>query len=100
MKRTSKVQLRRAGPSATATKLLGALLAVSLFLTCFASGELAELNEAARPLDEGVPQVAVMRLRNLLKSELSAADKKAVTAKLGEALLAAGDAEKALQVLQ
>ncbi|HEX8077115.1 MAG TPA: tetratricopeptide repeat protein [Chthoniobacterales bacterium] len=64
-----------------------------------AGAEIAGWDAAVRPLEEGVPQVAVMRLRELLKAELPAADKKTVTAKLGEALLAAGDAEQALKVL-
>src|SRR5205085_2821171 len=65
-----------------------------------AKAELAGLTDAVQPLEEGVPQVAVLRLQNLLNGELSASDRKVVSVKLGEALLAAGDAEKALQVLQ
>src|SRR5437763_4593863 len=62
--------------------------------------EIADWDAAVRPLDEGVPQVAVMRLRDILKRDLAAADKKTVTAKLGEALLASGEAEEGLKVLQ
>jgi outer membrane protein assembly factor BamD (BamD/ComL family) len=100
MKRTPHTQSCRVGCTSHRKRVLAAVLATGLFLSGIARGELAELNEAARPLDEGVPQVAVMRLRNLLGGELSAADKKAVTAKLGEALLAAGDPQKALEALQ
>lgn len=62
--------------------------------------EIPDWEAALRPLDEGVPQVAVMRLRNILGRDLSPADRKTVNAKLGEALLAAGDADEALKVLQ
>jgi outer membrane protein assembly factor BamD (BamD/ComL family) len=63
------------------------------------SAEIADWDAAIRPLDDGVPQVAVMRLRNILKRDLAGPDKKTATAKLGEALLAAGEAEEALKVL-
>jgi outer membrane protein assembly factor BamD (BamD/ComL family)/predicted negative regulator of RcsB-dependent stress response len=91
MKRKSKVERRN---------LVGAAFAVCFLIAQPANAELAELTEAVQPLEDGVPQVAVLRLQKLLTGELSASDKKAVSVKLGEALLAAGDAEKALQVLQ
>jgi outer membrane protein assembly factor BamD (BamD/ComL family) len=100
MKRSPYVQSSRPGRSSHLKWALGAFLTTGLFFSDLARSEWTEINEAARPLDEGVPQVAVMRLRHLLQGQLNAADQKAVTAKLGEALLAAGDAEKALQVLQ
>ncbi|HWM24587.1 MAG TPA: tetratricopeptide repeat protein [Chthoniobacterales bacterium] len=62
--------------------------------------ELPELETAVRPMDEGVPQVAVMRLRTLLEGELAEEDRRAANAKLGEALLAAGETEEALKVLE
>src|ERR1043166_7584834 len=80
--------------------ILRAVFAISLLLTPLAKGEPADLADAVQPLDEGVPQVAVLRLREVLARELSPDDRKTVTARLGEALLAAGDAEKALQILQ
>jgi len=98
MKSTSNVQ--RPTSNIQPTKVLFAIIAAILLLAGFANGELAELKEAVQPLDEGLPQVAVIRLRKLLAGELLAADKKEVAAKLGEALLTAGEAEKALQVLQ
>src|SRR4030081_2121512 len=58
------------------------------------SAEIADWDAAVRPLDEGGPQVAVLRLRNILKSELAATDKKTATAKLGEALLASGEGDE------
>jgi outer membrane protein assembly factor BamD (BamD/ComL family) len=65
-----------------------------------ASAEIAGWDEAVRPLDEGVPQVAVMRLRNVLKQQLTPADHKIALAKLGEALLAAEEPEEALKILE
>jgi tetratricopeptide (TPR) repeat protein len=65
-----------------------------------AAAEIPDWDAAVRPLDDGVPQVAVMRLRAILSRELPAADRKAATAKLGEALLADGEAEEALKVLE
>ena len=47
-----------------------------------------------------VPQVAVMRLREILKRELAPADRKMVLTKLGEALLAAEKPEEALKILE
>jgi tetratricopeptide (TPR) repeat protein len=91
MKRTPDAQWKRARCTIFGATILFAQLA---------NAEIAELETAVRPLEEGVPQVAVMRLRNILGSELRAADKKTVTAKLGEALLAAGEPGEALKVLQ
>ncbi|MEP6699042.1 MAG: tetratricopeptide repeat protein [Verrucomicrobiota bacterium] len=58
------------------------------------------LDDAARPMEEGVPQVAVLRLRKLLRGSLTPAEKKAATEKLGEALLAAGAPNDALKTLE
>ena len=58
------------------------------------------LETAVKPLEEGVPQVAMARLRALLKTDLPPAERRAANAKLGEALLAAGEAEEALKLLQ
>ncbi len=62
---------------------------------------LAETNleTAARPLTDGVPQVAVVRLRDLLATKLSADERTAANAKLGEALIAADEPTQALQIL-
>ncbi|HYJ06927.1 MAG TPA: tetratricopeptide repeat protein, partial [Chthoniobacterales bacterium] len=74
--------------------------ATFLFAHGLAAAEPADLAAAAKPLEEGVPQVAVMRLRKLLENDLAAAEKKTITAKLGEALLAAGEPEEALKMLE
>src|ERR1051326_350570 len=74
-----------------------------LLLLSFANPAKAEIPDwdyAVRPLDEGVPQVAVMRLRNILQRQLAPADHKIVLAKFGEALLAADEPEEALKVLE
>ncbi|MEP6821855.1 MAG: tetratricopeptide repeat protein [Chthoniobacterales bacterium] len=62
---------------------------------------LAETNleEASRSLSDGVPQVAVVRLRALLATKLSEAERTAANAKLGEALIAAEEPAQALQML-
>src|ERR1041384_8598532 len=75
------------------------IVALLLVLPGFALAEIPDWEAAVRPLDEGVPQVAVMRLRNILKRALAPADKKTVLAKLGEALLASGEPAEALKVL-
>lgn len=84
-------------------KFCALLWAASVVFAVFISPARAELEDweaAVRPLDEGVPQVAVMRLREVLERSLSPADKKTAGAKLGEALLAAGEPAEALKVLE
>jgi TolA-binding protein len=77
----------------------------AIFATLALAGQILaadfpELTAAARPMEEGVPQVAVLRLRALLSRDLPPDERRSATAKLGEALLAAGEAEQALQALQ
>src|SRR4051794_13510329 len=81
-------------------RIVSVSLALFVFSSLLASAEIADWDAAVRPLDEGIPQVAVLRLEAILKRELSAADRKTATAKLGEALLAAGEAEQALKILE
>jgi hypothetical protein len=45
------------------------ILLLSLMLAQFAKAEVPELQVALKPLEEGVPQVAVMRLRKLLEQK-------------------------------
>ena len=99
MKKTSNVQ--RPTSNVEWKRALNAIFAV-IFLAVAGpiDAEIPDLDAAVRPLAEGVPQVAVMRLRKMLGGELAAADKKTVLAKLGEALLAAGEPEEALKVLE
>jgi len=80
-------------------RLLWALVG---FLSVAAVGRagMADWETAVRPLDEGVPQVAVMRLRNILQGPLAPAEKQTALAKLGEALLASDEPGEALKVLE
>jgi TolA-binding protein len=71
-----------------------------LFTGQMLGADFPELSTAMQPMEEGVPQVAVLRLRALLARDLGAEERRDATAKLGEALLAAGEAEEALKVLQ
>lgn len=75
-------------------------LLLLLLLGIPAQAETPALTDALRPLQAGVPQVAVVRLRALLEEkELAPAERVTAQAKLGEALLAAGDPAAALEVL-
>ena len=92
MKRTSNVQWKR--------EALVWIFAGIFMFAGPARAELPDFETAARPMEEGVPQVAVMRLRALLSGDLAPEERRIAGAKLGEALLAAGEAEEALKVLQ
>ncbi len=59
----------------------------------------ASLATAVQPLNEGVPQVAVVRLRELLARGLAPEERRIATAKLVEALVSSGEADKALELL-
>ncbi|MGI8435830.1 MAG: tetratricopeptide repeat protein [Chthoniobacterales bacterium] len=59
----------------------------------------SDLKNAIQPMTEGVPQVAVVRLRALLQGELTAGERNAATLALGEALVAAEKPQEALQIL-
>ena len=87
MKKTPNAQWKR-----------GTGVAIGLIIAFSAFGEISRLDEAARPITEGVPQVAVWQLRTLLKDNLAPEERKSATAKLGEALLAADQSEEALKV--
>jgi len=58
-----------------------------------------DFRPALQPLEEGVPEVAVARLQNLLGTNLTSSERQIATLKLAEALVVAGNAEKALKVL-
>ena len=88
--------MKKSWAPGTAASIVVALL---ILIPRSAPGEIAEWDAAVRPLDEGVPQVAVMRLRNILKHALVPAERKTVLAKLGEALLASDEPAEALKVL-
>src|SRR5215213_7409770 len=71
-------------------------LCALLFCATAAAQDLAAVNEAAQPITEDVPQVAVVRLEALLQKKLGQEERRAALQKLGEALVAAGEYEKAL----
>src|SRR5690349_22098243 len=58
-----------------------------------------EIAEAARPIDEGVPEVAVYQLQKL-SARLNGVDKIKATEKLAEALIAAQRPREALRLLE
>jgi len=64
-----------------------------------AGTESPDLNSAVQPLEEGVPEVAVSRLKDLLATSLSDADRRTATIKLSQALVGSGDSEGALKLL-
>ncbi|HEV3408689.1 MAG TPA: tetratricopeptide repeat protein, partial [Chthoniobacterales bacterium] len=76
---------------------------VLVYLLCAAALPLpaqeTAVERAAQPLRDGIPNVAVVRLRALLASALGAEDRRDALIHLGEALIAAARAEEALQVL-
>ena len=79
--------------------MLAIVLAVFTAADLWGAQERMEIQSASQPLDEGVPEVAVGRLQQLLRSALAPQEKRDVLLKLSEALVAAGDGETALKVL-
>lgn len=74
--------------------------AVLLALACAARADIsAQLTEAARPLADGVPEVAVVRLQALLKQNLAEEDWRTVAEKLLEAMVAAHRTDDAIALL-
>src|SRR4029077_8608994 len=75
--------------------------AVVIGLVCVARADISnQLTEAAKPLDEGVPEVAAVRLQALLKQNLADADWRAVAEKLLQAMVAANQTADALKLLE
>ncbi len=72
-------------------------IALGLFF-CLGSLGANPLKEAVRPLDEGVPEVAVERLQRLLAEHPPAVEEATAKAKLTEALVRSGQPAAALQV--
>jgi thioredoxin-like negative regulator of GroEL len=78
---------------------------VTFYFTAFALVRLTpadtaeDLNAAVRPLLNGVPQVAVVRLRALLAQRLSGEEKNTAQLKLAEALIESGQPNESLPVL-
>ena len=93
MKQTSNVKLR----SGAVVIMLALLLALAPVAA--RADEPLNLDPATQPLNEGVPQVAVVRLRALLATDLPEAERTTATARLAEALIAAGEPAEALSLL-
>jgi hypothetical protein len=75
-------------------------VAVLIALAQIARGEFsAELAEASKPLTDGVPEVAVVRLQGLLKQNLVEPDWRAAAEKLLEAMVAANQTAEAFNLL-
>src|SRR5438477_10603344 len=89
--------------STVAMNLSGHLAAICIGAIAFAgptSGQIkTEIAEAARPLDEGVPEVAVYQLQKLV-GRLSGIDAIEAKEKLAEALIAARRSTEALHLLE
>lgn len=76
------------------------ILVGSLVLVGLARGDISrELADASKPLNEGVPEVAVSRLQLLLKQPLAEPDWRAVAEKLVEALIGANQTKQAFDLL-
>jgi TolA-binding protein len=75
------------------------MLALALSIASARAAVSTDLSEAARPLEEGVPQVAVTRLRALLNDNLRDEDWRNAAMKLAEALIAAKQPTDALSLL-
>ena len=75
-------------------------VAVFLALSPVARGDFsAQLAEASRPLNEGVPEVAVVRLQGLLEQNLAEPDWRAAAERLVEAMVAANQTKDAFHLL-
>ncbi len=75
-------------------------LGVFLALAQLAQGQFsAQLAEASKPLVEGVPEVAVVRLQTLLKQNLPEPDWRAVAERLLQAMVAANQTADAFNLL-
>ena len=98
MKTTSAFEYPTSG---TPWRMSAAVFATFVFVGRLSSAPTyPELTNAVRPMEEGIPQVAVLRLRALLARDLGPEERLETMARLGEALLAAGETESALKVLQ
>lgn len=94
--RTSNIQR----PTLNVQRRAGLALVLVLVLDiASAQNEPPDVIAAAQPLADGVPEVAVVRLRELLSSKPQEEIRRAATVKLGEALVAAAQPEDALKIL-
>ena len=77
------------------------MAAILIALAAIGRAEIStQLAEAAGPLSEGVPEVAIIRLQSLLKQSLSESDWRAVAERLLEALVTANQTADALNLAE
>ena len=76
------------------------LLCVALASGAGAAEPTLDLERAARPLNDGVPQVAIVRLRALLDGSLSDEQRRRATSRLAQALIASEQYGEALDLLR
>ena len=75
-------------------------VALSIFVSGSLRAEFAnDLRDATKPLSEGVPEVAVVRLRGLLAKNVADGEWLAIAGKLAEALIMAHQPSEALSLL-
>lgn len=79
--------------------VLTLILSLAVTADLWSAQQKLDLAGASRALEEGVPEVAVARLQELLRTKLNPEEKRNALLKLGEALVAAGDGEAALGIL-
>ena len=77
---------------------LNGIFAAAVWLSPFGA-KADDLAGASRAVDEGVPEVAIARLRDLLGKNLSVTEWRAAAAKMVEALIVARQPEEALKLL-
>ena len=94
--KTSNLHRKR---NASALVLVTAVLIVIGSCIQARAQELIDLTSAVQPMAEGVPQVSIVRLQDLLSRDLSDDDRRAASVSLAEAYIAAGEAEKAVPIL-
>src|SRR6266446_9378196 len=82
------------------TRGIGLVCLMSLLAQFAKADASSEISEASAPIAEGVPEVALVRLQTLLKSNLPAVEWRAVVEKLAEAQIAAKQPENTLTLLE
>jgi hypothetical protein len=101
VKRTSNAERRT--PNVERQKKISAvivLLAVAFICTPARADQPIDLERAAQPLADGVPEVAVVRLRELLRGKLTDEQRRRTTLRLAQALVASEQYAEAAEVLE
>jgi len=84
-------------PTSTLRRVPSCLRLASLLWAAHAFAASAPVDEAAKALDDGVAEVAIVKLQQQLAAPLDSESRRQARTKLAEALLAAGRAEDALR---